>query len=58
MRPSKAALVIFLKRGCDMKPYKTTLALLAFLPILLISPAAEAEFRQTVIGVKGLVCDS
>jgi hypothetical protein len=41
-----------------MKSYSSTLALLAFLPILLISTAAEAELRLATISVKGMVCDS
>lgn len=41
-----------------MKLYKMTLGLLAFLPIFLISPAAAAELRLAIIGVKGMVCDS
>jgi len=40
-----------------MRPHRITLALLVFLPILLLSPAAEAGLRLATISVKGLICD-
>jgi hypothetical protein len=38
--------------------HKATLALLALLPIFLISPAVAVELRLAIISVKGMVCDS
>jgi len=41
-----------------MRLKKAMLTFLAIFPIFLISSAAEAELRQAIISVKGMVCDS